>query len=75
MLSVEQKSCLAAFIILTCGSPLHVSSPITFHLTPPRATIQRRNDGGPMSVAESLRSDVANHPNDFVTFETYAGAG
>lgn len=27
-----------------------------------------------MSVGESLKNDVANHPNDFMRFETEAGA-
>jgi hypothetical protein len=75
MLSAEQKSCLAVVTVFMCSLPLHASaSPITFHLAPSQANIQARSDNEPMSVSESLRNDVANHPGDFITFETAEGA-
>lgn len=75
MLLSEQKGRFAVVILFTCSLQLHASTtPIKFYLTPSKANSQIRSNDDALSISKSLRNDVANHPNDFITFETETGA-
>jgi hypothetical protein len=45
------------------------------HSAPSINALDRRRRSEDRAFLESLKQDVANHPNDFITFETETGAG
>src|SRR5260370_37515511 len=74
MRSSQQRNCVIAVLMSMSALPLNASKTTTAsHPIHPISSI-RTQDPDDASTLESLREDVANHPNDFVTFETQTAA-
>ncbi len=56
--------------------PLHAltTTEIRTSATLPISVVSARNNGDSRSVLDSLRQDVAQHPADYITFETETAA-
>src|SRR5260370_22193584 len=74
MRSSQQRNCVIAVLMSMSALPLNASKTTTAsHPIHPISSI-RTQDPDDASTLEILREDVANHPNDFVTFETQTAA-
>jgi hypothetical protein len=51
-----------------------LSTSIGAHSSPSTGSLSAQNNSKELSLIESLKQDVASHPNDFITFETQTGA-
>jgi hypothetical protein len=75
MRSSQRKSRLLAVLMMVSSLQLNASTPMTGSRLPLSASnIQGQNRIEEKSLLDSLREDVARHPNDFITFETRASA-
>jgi hypothetical protein len=71
----SSKICLSVIFVSLNSLPLYASTT----MTESRSTalingVQKQSHIEDASLLHSLREDVENHPNDFITFETQASA-
>lgn len=63
-----------AFMLMN-ALPLIASTATKSYSSPSTTSLRAQNsDDESMSVLESLKKDIASHPNDFMTFETQTAA-
>ena len=74
MRSSQQRNCVLAVLMLMSALPLNASKTTTASHPIHSISSIRAQDPDDASTLESLREDVASHPNDFVTFETQTAA-
>src|SRR5487761_147641 len=76
MSSIQQRNSLVGIFLFIGTWPLSTSI-ITipeFHPIPPKRVIQVQSPGNATIIAKSLRKDIADHPSDFIVFETQVDA-
>jgi hypothetical protein len=61
-------------LVATAPSLAALPAPLGAHSTPSTGSLATRNNSQDASIVESLKQDVASHPNDFITFETQTSA-
>lgn len=62
-------------LLFTSTLPLNASTTtIESRPTPLRSSIRAQDDDSDIPMIESLRKDVANHPDEFILFETETSA-
>lgn len=74
MPSSEHKIRFTMVLFMSALSLKAATANVPSHSTHVAINIPSESIEDLMSVGESLKKDIADHPNDFITFETYTGA-
>ena len=71
----EQRCCVAVVLLLTGALTLNASTTtMESRPTPLKSSIRAQDHDSDIPMIESLRKDVASHPDDFIIFETETSA-